>query len=193
MNSIGRLETAAEGLKLLLTEDETQAKILAEKLDKMNQQRKDIEAEMLAVAEEKVAKFRAESEGNLSTLVIEGENWNGGVIGLTASKLVEKYNLPTIILSVNGEDARGSCRSISALHMKTALDTMAELFEQYGGHSQAAGLSIKTKNIAELKKRFDDYVKRHLRDEDFLPVLMVDALINPAELTLNDAQEFEKI
>ena len=78
------------------------------------------------------------------------------------------------------------------MHMKTALDTMAELFEQYGGHSQAAGLSIKTKNIAELKKRFDDYVKRHLRDEDFLPVLMVDALINPAELTLNDAQEFEK-
>lgn len=192
LNSIGRLETASEGLKLLLTEDETQAKVLAAKLNEMNQTRKDIEAEMLAVAEEKVAKLRAESEGNLSTLVIDGENWNGGVIGLTASKLVEKYNLPTIILSVAGDEARGSCRSISALHIKTALDSMAELFEQYGGHSQAAGLSIKTKKIPELKRRFDDYVKRHLRDDDFLPLLMVDALINPAELTLNDAKEFEK-
>jgi len=192
LNSIGRLETASEGLKLLLTEDENQAKILAEKLNEMNQLRKDIEAEMLAVAEEKVAKLRADTEGNLSTLVIDGENWNGGVIGLTASKLVEKYNLPTIILSVVGDEARGSCRSITKLHMKTALDSMAELFDQYGGHSQAAGFSIQAKKIPELKRRFDDYVKRHLRDEDFLPILSVDALINPAKLTLNDAKEFEK-
>ena len=192
LNSVGRLESASEGLKLLLTEDESQAKILAARLNSINQQRKDIEAEMLAFAEKKVAKLREEREGNLSTLVIDGENWNGGVIGLTASKLVEKYNLPTIILSVVGEDARGSCRSISSLHIKTALDSMAEIFDQYGGHSQAAGFSIKTKKIPELKKRFDDYVRSHLSDEDFLPVLMVDALINPANLTLNDAREFEK-
>ena len=192
LNSIGRLETAAEGLKLLLTEDEDQAKVLAAKLNEMNQLRKDIEAEMLVVAEEKVSKLREEREGNLSTLVIDGENWNGGVIGLTASKLVERYNLPTIILSVVGEDARGSCRSIPALHMKNALDSMAEIFDQYGGHSQAAGFSIKTKKIPELKKRFDDYVKSHLRDEDFLPLLFVDALMHPATLTLNDAKEFEK-
>ena len=192
LNSVGRLETAEEGLKLLLTEDENQAKILAAKLNSINQERKDIEAEMLAFAEKKVSKLREERQGNLSTLVIDGKNWNGGVIGLTASKLVEKYNLPTIILSVVGEEARGSCRSISALHIKTALDSMAELFDNYGGHSQAAGFSIKTKKIPELKKRFDDYVRRHLSDEDFLPVLMIDALINPSTLTLNDAKEFEK-
>ncbi len=192
LNSIGRLESATEGLKLLLTEDKNQAKVLSAKLNETNQLRKDIEAEMLAEAEEKVSKLREEREGNLFSLVIDGENWNGGVIGLTASKLVERYNLPTIILSIVGEDARGSCRSIPALHMKTALDSMGEIFEQYGGHSQAAGFSIKTKKIPELKKRFDDYIRRHLRDEDFLPLLFVDALIEPSRLTLDDAKEFEK-
>ena len=192
LNSIGRLESASEGLKLLLTEDANDAKNLAEKLDATNSRRKEIETEMLIEAEKKIAELRKKFEGNLSTLVISGENWNGGVIGLTASKLVEKYNLPTIILSIIGEDARGSCRSIPALHMKTALDSMAEIFDQYGGHSQAAGFSIKTEKIPELARRFDDYVRSHLRDEDFLPILSIDALLNPTELTLNDAKEFEK-
>ena len=192
LNSIGRLESAMEGLKLLLSDNEIEAQILAEKLNSPNQIRKDLEAAMLVEAEEKVAKLREKFEGNLSTLVIAGKNWNGGVIGLTASKLVEKYNLPTIILSINGEDARGSCRSISALHMKSALDSMVEIFDQYGGHSQAAGFSIKTEKIPELARRFDNYVKSHLRDEDFLPILSVDALLNPAELTLEDAKEFAK-
>lgn len=192
LNSIGRLESAIEGLNLLLTEDEYKAKTLAAKLNATNQIRKDIEKEILIDAEKKVAELREEFEGNLATLVIAGENWNGGVIGLTASKLVEKYNLPTIILSVVGEDARGSCRSIPALHMKTALDSMSEIFDQYGGHSQAAGFSIKTKKIPELQKRFDNYVRSHLKDEDFLPLLVVDEIINPTEITLNDAKEFEK-
>ncbi len=192
LNSIGRLKSASEGLRLLLTDDDAQAKILAKMLNEVNQERKDIETKMLEQAEEEVFKLRTESEGDLATLVIAGSNWEGGVIGLTASKLVERYNLPTIILSVVGEDARGSCRSIPALHMKTALDSMAEIFEQYGGHPQAAGFSIKAAKIPELQRRFDAYVRRHLKDADFLPVLIVDALVNPADLTLDDAQEFEK-
>lgn len=192
LNSVGRLETASIGLELLMTEDESAAQSLAERLDGMNQTRKDIEAEMLKAAEEKLFDMRGECEGNLSSLVIVGEGWNSGVIGLTASKLVERYNLPTIVLSEEGEFSRGSCRSIPALHMKNALDSMAELFEQYGGHAQAAGLSIKTEKISELRRRFDEYVRKNLRDEDFLPILNVDALLNPTKLTLADAEEFEK-
>ena len=192
LNSAGRLATAAEGLKLLLTEDISIAQELAERLNNFNQTRKDIEAEMLAEAEEKVFELRREFEGDLASIVIAHENWSGGVIGLTASKLVERYNLPTIVLTDDGEFARGSCRSIPALHMKNALDTMADLFTQYGGHSQAAGLSIKSENIPELKRRFDDYVRKNLSDEDFIPILNVDALINPTQLTLADADEFEK-
>ena len=192
LNSVGRLELASEGLKLLMTENLEEAQALAENLNETNQERKNIELKMLAEAEEKVQKLREEREGNLSSLVIFGEGWNAGVIGLTASKLVEKYNLPTIILSVDGEFARGSCRSIPTLHMKNALDSMAEIFEQYGGHSQAAGLSIKAENISELQRRFDEFVRENLRDEDFLPILNVDAILHPADLSLADAEEFEK-
>lgn len=190
LNSVGRLKTASEGVKLLLTEDVDEAKTMAKRLDKMNQRRKDIEAQMLAEAEAKVRVMREERGGDLSTLVIAGTGWLEGVIGLTASKLVERYNLPTIILTTqDGLNYRGSCRSITTLHMKNALDAMADLFDQYGGHSQAAGLSIKAKNVPEFVERFDSYVRQKLRDEDFQPILNVDALIDPAQITFDAASE----
>ena len=193
LNSVGRLRTADEGLKLLLMEDAVEARTLARRLNKMNQRRKDIEAEILSAAEEKVRELREERGGDLSTLVIAGEGWQEGVIGLTASKLVERYNLPTIILTTqDGIISRGSCRSIPALHMKNTLDTMAELFEQYGGHSQAAGLSIEVKSIPEFARRFDEYVRKNLSDEDFQPILNVDAIIDPAQISFDTAREFEK-
>lgn len=193
LNSIGRLKTASEGLKLLLMENADEAKTLARRLNKMNQKRKDIEAEILEAAEGKVRALREECGGDLSTLVIAGEGWQEGVIGLTASKLVERYNLPTIILTTHdGIAYRGSCRSIPALHMKNALDSMSEIFKQYGGHSQAAGLEIVAENVPELVRRFDNYVRRNLSDEDFQPILYVDAIIDPAQITLDMAHEFEK-
>lgn len=193
LNSVGRLRTARDGLKLLLTDDAQEAREMAKELNRMNQQRKDIEARILSEAEEIVQDLRVEHGGDLSSLVIAGEGWAEGVIGLTASKLVERYNLPTIILTTqNGIFSRGSCRSIPALHMKNALDSMADLFEQYGGHSQAAGLSIATDKIPELARRFDDYVRRNLSDEDFQPIVNVDALIDPAQITLDTAMEFDK-
>lgn len=193
LNSVGRLKTASEGLRLLLMEDAEEAKTLARRLNKMNQKRKEIEDKILSEAEEKVQIIREERGGNLNSLVVAGEGWLEGVIGLTASKLVERYNLPTIILTTqDGITYRGSCRSILTLHMKNALDSMAELFEQYGGHSQAAGLSISAKNVQEFVTRFDDYVRVKLSDEDFQPILHVDALIDPAQINLEVAQEFNK-
>ena len=193
LNSVGRLKTAREGLELLLMEDVLEARNLAKQLNKMNQRRKEIESQILSEAEEKVRVMRAENGGDLSTLVVAGEGWQEGVIGLTASKLVERYNLPTIILTTqDGIFSRGSCRSIPALHMKNALDSMAELFEQYGGHSQAAGLTIATKQIPEFIRRFDEYVRRNLCDEDFQPILNVDAIVDPAQINFETAREFDK-
>lgn len=192
LNSVGRLKTASEGVQLLLTEDAVEAKTVARRLDKMNQRRKEIETQMLAEAEEKVRFMREERGGDLSTLVIAGTGWLDGVIGLTASKLVERYNLPTIILTTqDGIYYRGSCRSIPALHMKNALDSMAELFEQYGGHSQAAGLTVSAENLPEFVTRFDKYVRQNLSDEDYQPILNVDALIDPAQITFEVAREFD--
>ncbi len=192
LNSVGRLKSAREGLRLLLTEDFSEAQERARELNRLNQRRKDIETKMLAAAEEKVRLMRTECGGDLSTLVISGSGWLEGVIGLTASKLVERYNLPTIILTTqDGIYYRGSCRSIPALHMKNALDSMAELFEQYGGHSQAAGLTVSAKNLPEFATRFDKYVRGKLNDEDYQPILNVDAIIDPAQITFEVAREFE--
>ena len=193
LNSVGRLKSAGEGLKLLLTDDADEAKEMARQLNKMNQRRKDIEDRILSDAEKIVTQQREERGGNLSSLVIAGDGWQEGVIGLTASKLVERYNLPTIILTTpDGKFYRGSCRSIPALHMKNALDTMADLFEQYGGHSQAAGLAIKAEHVPEFARRFNEYVCNHLTDEDFQPILNVDAIVHPAQITFDTAHEFDK-
>ena len=193
LNSVGRLKTAREGLSLLLTENVEEAKTLARHFNKLNQQRKDIETGILSAAIDKVRQMRVDKGGDVNSLVVAGTGWLEGVIGLTASKLVERYNLPTVILTTqDGLTARGSCRSIPALHMKNALDSMADLFEQYGGHSQAAGLTIAVKDIPEFTARFDDYVRQHLRDEDYLPILNVDEIIHPAQISLEVAKEFDR-
>ena len=193
LNSVGRLKSAKIGAELLMTADPLKASEIANELDTANIERKEIERKIFVQAEEKVEILRDEKGGNLWTLVVDDGHWNAGIIGLTASKLAEKYSLPTIIISSGGLVSRGSCRSIPALHIKNALDTMADLFDNYGGHSQAAGFSIPTKNIPELKRRFDEYVKKNLTDEDFPPVVEIDALIHPAQINLKTAEEFEKI
>ena len=193
LNSIGRLKSASIGAELLLADDEQKALRIAQELDDSNAERKNIERKIFAAAEEKVQILRDEKGGNLWTLVVDDKNWNAGIIGLTASKLAEKYSLPTIIISTGNIVSRGSCRSIPALHIKNALDTMADLFDNYGGHSQAAGFSLPTKNIPALKKRFDEYVRKNLTDEDFSPVIEIDALIHPSQIDLKIAEEFVKL
>ena len=193
LNSVGRLKSAKIGVELLTTDDEQKAAKIAEELDNANIERKEIEKKIFVQAEEKVEILRDEQGGNLWTLVVDDGRWNAGIIGLTASKLSEKYSLPTVIISTGNLISRGSCRSIPALHIKNALDTMADLFDNYGGHSQAAGFSIPTKNIPELKRRFDEYVKKNLTDEDFPPVVEIDALIHPTQINLKTAEELEKI
>ena len=194
LNATGRMQSADGGVKLLLTEDADEALETARRLNKLNQQRKDVEEKILTAAEEIVRDMREKSGGDLSTLVIAGEGWPEGVIGLVASKLVEHYNLPTVILTTqDGKIFRGSCRSIPALHMKNALDTMANLFEQYGGHSQAAGLTVTAEHVAEFSARFDEYVRGNLTDEDFRPILHVDEKTDPSYIEIDIANEFERL
>ena len=193
LNSIGRLESAMTGLKLLLNENLELAEQIAEHIDDANKQRKRIEREIFLQADEKFKTLREESGGDMWSAVISGDSWNAGVIGLTASKLAEKYHLPSVVITHEGILSRGSCRSIPAFHMKNALDTMADLFENYGGHSQAAGFSISSKLVPEFKRRFDNYAREHLTDADFIPVVKVDALFHPSRVDMKTAEEFEKL
>lgn len=193
LNSIGRLESAETGLKLLLCEDLAQALKIAAHINEVNKARKQLEKEIFVQVDERFKKMREDNGGDMWSAVISGENWNAGIIGLTASRLAEKYNLPSVVITHGTTVSRGSCRSIPAFHMKDALDTMADLFDNYGGHSQAAGFAIPTKLIPEFKRRFDDYARQHLNDEDFIPTIKVDAMFNPAHLTMPIADEFEQI
>ena len=193
LNSIGRLESALTGLKLLLTENVEVAEEIAQHIDDANKQRKKIEREIFLQADEKFKNLREETNGDMWSAVISGNDWNAGVIGLTAAKLAEKYNLPSVVVTHEGILSRGSCRSIPSFHMKNALDTMADLFENYGGHSQAAGFSISTKLVPEFKRRFDEYAREHLTDGDFIPTVKVDALFHPSLVDMKIAEEFEQL
>lgn len=183
LNAAGRLTSPKLALKLLLSQEEVEIKNIAKELEKLNNKRKEIEKETF----EKIEKIIEEKDA----IIISGK-YHAGIIGLTAAKLAEKYHAPTIIISEENEIAKGSCRSIPELHIKNALDKMSELFINYGGHSQAAGFSILTKNIPELKQKFTKYVKTQLKDEDYIKKIEIDEIISPNKITMKMAKEIEK-
>ena len=201
LNATGRLASASQGVKLLITEDEMEAKAIANFLESENEERKNIENRIIEEANNKYRELRTEHGGDMSSIVVADENWHPGVIGLAASRLLERHYLPTIVISIDGEYARGSCRSINTLHMKEALDNFKDYFTQYGGHAAAAGFTIKTEDLKKFAADFDNYVKEKLtkeenekiNEEDFIPVQNVDAFIHPSELTIQLANEIEKI
>ena len=193
LNATGRLATASRGVKLLTTENDLEAEKIAEELEKENDERKEIERRIIVEANEKYHELRKKFGGDLSSIVVASDKWHPGIIGLAASKLLERYYLPSIVIAIQGDEARGSCRSISALHIKETLDHFSNYFVQYGGHSAAAGFTIKTCNIEKFSREFDRYVKEFLNDGNFLPFQMVDAIVNPTELTIKLADEMEML
>lgn len=153
INAGGRMEEAAIGVELLMTADQTRAEELALRLQQNNQQRQSIEHDMTAQAADMV---RRETDfRNDRVLMVMGENWNSGVIGLTAGKLCEKWHYPTIVLSRQGDTAVGSCRSIPGVNIHAMLTCCKDLFIRYGGHEQAAGLTIRAEYVPELKRRLN--------------------------------------
>ena len=193
LNAIGRLQVATIGLELLLTNTPLKAQRLATMLDRENTQRKQLEARMIAEADEAFQRRRSEAGGGLSSIVIAREDWHKGVVGLTASRLVERYYLPTIIIALDGDLAVGSCRSIMGLHMKEALDHFSDRFMHYGGHEMAAGLTMAREGVESFARDFDDYVRTKLSDEQFMPTVKLDAEIEPTAFTIELVEELEKL
>ncbi len=193
LNSTGRLSTASKGVHLLITNNEKEAAEIAQELDRENTNRKFKEYQMLETANKKYIKLREEHGGDLSSIVVASENWHPGIVGLVAARLLEKHYLPTIVIAIDGDIARASCRSIRALHMKEALDYFSDYFTQYGGHAAAAGFSIRTKDIDKFREDFDAYVKKNLKEEDFTPVQEIDVFVHPNKLNLQLADDMEKL
>ena len=191
LNAVGRLGSAAIGVELLTTSDPIKARQIALQLDRENTRRKQLEEDMLRSADETFQRKREARGGGFSSIVIAKDGWHAGVIGLTASKLVEKYNLPTIVIAIMGNLAVGSCRSIPALHIKDALDHFGDRFQRYGGHAAAAGFSMNADYVERFAADFDEYVREQLGDRDFIPTQKIDAEIHPALIDLELANEMQ--
>ncbi len=175
VNAAGRMSTPDLATRLLLANDEAmsdEVRALALQLDGENVRRQEEEAEILAAAR-KIVQTDPDI-GARSVLVIGGEGWHRGVIGIVASKLVDAFHRPAIVLSVEGEIAHGSCRSIPRFDMLGALERCAPLMMRFGGHKQAAGLTLEASRIKELRRAVNDIADEILGPEDLMPRLRID-------------------
>jgi single-stranded-DNA-specific exonuclease len=175
VNAAGRMSTPDIAARLLLAADETmgeEARALAEQLDAENLRRQQEEAEIVAEAK-KIVETDLEV-GSRTVLVVAGEGWHRGVIGIVASKLVDAFHRPAIVISTDGEMAHGSCRSIPSFNMLAALESCAEVMSKFGGHKQAAGLTLDTGRIRELRARVNDFADERLGPDDLRPRLWID-------------------
>jgi len=175
VNAAGRMSTPDIATRLLLAADETmaeEARQLALQLDGENVRRQEEEAEILAAAKKIVQ--TDPDVGARSVLVVGGEGWHRGVIGIVASKLVDAFHRPAIVLSVDGDAAHGSCRSIPRFDMLSSLERCAHLFLRFGGHKQAAGLTMDSGRIKELRLAINAVADETLGPDDLMPRLRID-------------------
>jgi single-stranded-DNA-specific exonuclease len=175
VNAAGRMSSPDIATRLLLASDEAlgeEARALALQLDTENVRRQEEEAAILAAAK-KIVQTDPEI-GARSVLVVAGEGWHRGVIGIVASKLVDAFHRPAIVLSVEGDSAQGSCRSIPGFDMLGALDRCARLLTRYGGHRQAAGLTLEAARVRDLRLAINDVADETLGPEDLMPRLRID-------------------
>lgn len=194
INAAGRMDAARAVVELFSTRDAGEARRLAKHLDERNQERKEVQHQIveLAIAElESVETSRADSY----VAVIAGEGWHRGVIGIAASKIAERVNRPCVVLSIDSEGgvAHGSARSIEPYHLLNGLTACADLFEKFGGHSHAAGLTIKPDQISELRRRLNDHAGACLSEEDLQPCVYVDAELPTEEITFELVGELQKL
>lgn len=172
INAVGRLGDASMAIRLLTTRDDRLASEIAHKLEAENKRRKEIDEKTLNEALEQI-----ETEydvGDDSAIVLASEGWHQGVIGIVASRLVERHHVPTIMIAVDNGVGKGSARSIPGFHLCEALKECEDLLLRYGGHKYAAGLSIDPKNLEEFAERFKEVSQRKLDEEALAPKLHVD-------------------
>ena len=177
LNAVGRLEHAQSAVELLVTDDAAKADMVAEQLNAENALRQEISRKIFIEAEAMLA----QQERIETAIVLAKEGWHAGVIGIVASRLVDKYHLPTILISIDGEAAKGSCRSIPALDLYSALNECSELLLQFGGHHQAAGLTLRAARVESFKKRFLGVVRGRLEPADYQPRLKIECLLDKNE------------
>jgi len=181
INAAGRMDVARDVIELFSVKDPARARELAAKLDQLNTDRQEEERRILKAVEGRFSGDPALCDAYC--IVVDGDGWHRGVIGITATRIVERYNRPTLVISREGDEAFGSGRSIRAFHLLEALESCRTLFSRFGGHAHACGFAMPAENIAELRMRLDAFARARLTPADFEPALDVDAELWLGEIT----------
>ena len=191
LNAAGRLETAEEALRLLLARDEAGALPIAQMLDAQNRERQKIER---SIVEEVAGAVRARFNPQTDFVIVEGQlMWHIGVVGIVASRVSQEFYRPTIIVGGDGDQWRGSGRSIAGFDLAAALRDCDDLLVRHGGHAMAAGLTIEPKHLDAFRQRLNDLARRALKPEDLQPPLRLDAEVGLDEITLDSLAELGQL
>lgn len=188
INAAGRLQRADAGLELLLTEDDDRAAQVADELDLLNRERQDTETRIMFAAEAERARHDGET-----AYVLAGEGWHPGVIGIVASRIVERHHRPTLLIALDGETGRGSGRSIAPYDLHAGLAACSEHLLRFGGHRAAAGFDVRADSIDALRRAFVRHAASSLTPRDLIPEERVDALVPGTALGLDLAEELGRL
>jgi single-stranded-DNA-specific exonuclease len=181
INAAGRMDVARDVIELFSVKDPLRARDLAAKLDRLNSDRQEEERRILRAVEERISSDPALCEAYC--IVVDGEGWHRGVIGIAATRVVERYHRPAIVIARVGEEAFGSGRSIRPFHLLEAVESSRGLFTRYGGHSHACGFAMPSANVPQLRTELDAFARTRLTSADFDPVLDVEAELDLDEIT----------
>ncbi len=190
INASGRMQNGKEAVALLVEKDIKKALEEASLINEYNEQRKDIDKQMTEEANLIVG--RLESQKHQSSIVLYDENWKKGVIGIVASRLTEIYFRPTVVMTISDGMATGSARSVAGFDIYEAIKSCRDLLENFGGHTYAAGLSMKKENIHEFRRRFQEYVNEHIQPEQTQAILDIDADIDFKDITKKMYSDLKK-
>ena len=190
INASGRMQNGREAVELLVEKDYAQALEKANRINLYNEARKDLDKQMTEEAMEQVTELPDLDQRR--SIVICNEKWHKGVIGIVASRLTEQYYRPAVVLTCAEGIATGSARSVSGFDVYRAVQSCADLLENFGGHTYAAGLSLKAEHVEEFSRRFEKYVAEHIRDEQTQPSLYIDAQLDFKDVTFRFYQQLKR-
>ena len=189
INACGRMGHQEEALKLFLTDNIVEAKEITNKLNKYNSERQEKEGNIFKQALEKL---QSENIENKNAIVLGGDNWYHGVIGIVASKLTESFFKPTILVCFEGEEGKGSGRSIPSFDLYEALNYSSDYLEKFGGHAMAVGLTVKKENFENFKAKFEEIAEQK-NVKQILPTIKIDCEISKNDLKLETVEELKRL
>jgi single-stranded-DNA-specific exonuclease len=192
INAVGRLGDAAAGVRLLTTRSEEEAGRIATEMDRWNRERQEIEQQMVDEAEKMIQPVL--STGRPKALILGSRDWHVGVVGIGASRLAERYGCPAVLIAVDENGiGRGSARSVPGFDVQKGLAACADLLMKFGGHRQAAGLTVREDRIPALRERLSDIAAGSLGDGGFQPTIGIDAALEPENLSFPMIRELERL